>query len=145
MLLNLHLSIRTTQKIITGLFYNIPFLPKGDENNWDFWNANIYKEPTSPAEIAPAFYPMSSSCGQLGQSYEDCESHLLVNASISISCHLNNFAPLCSLQHSLDDCEDACPKDSLMEITGSTNAKWIGAPYAIIKCGSFVFLSPSIS
>lgn len=75
-----------------------------DENNWDLWNADVYKEPTSPAEIAPAFYPMSSSCGQLGQSYEDY------------------------------NCEDACPKDSGMEITGSTNAKWIGAPPPLF-CG----------
>ncbi|KAL3787484.1 hypothetical protein HJC23_001134 [Cyclotella cryptica] len=76
----------------------------GDENNWDLWNADVYKEPTSPAQFAPAFYPMSSSCGQLGQSYEDY------------------------------DCEDACPKDPSMEITGSTNANWIGAPPPLF-CG----------
>eukprot|EP00985_Skeletonema_marinoi_P007176 scaffold3135_cov181-Skeletonema_marinoi.AAC.1 len=75
-----------------------------DENNWDLWNADIYKEPGSPAEIQPAFYPMSSSCGQLGQSYEDY------------------------------DCEDACPKNPSMEITGSTNADWIGAPPPLF-CG----------
>jgi len=31
-----------------------------DENNWDLWYADVFKEPTSPAEIAPYFYPMSS-------------------------------------------------------------------------------------
>lgn len=66
--------------------------------------ADVYKEPGSPSEYKPAFYPMSSSCGQLGQSYEDY------------------------------DCEDACPKNSAMEITGSTNAKWIGAPPPLF-CG----------
>lgn len=76
----------------------------GDENNWDLWFANVYKEPVSPPELVPAFYPMSSSCGQLGQSYEDY------------------------------DCEDACPKDPSMEITASTNAKWIGAPPPLF-CG----------
>lgn len=47
---------------------------------------------------------MSSSCGQLGQSYEDY------------------------------DCPDACPKDPEMEITGTTNADWIGAPPPLF-CG----------
>jgi hypothetical protein len=69
-----------------------------DENNWDKWRADIFKEPTSPPEILSAFYPMSSSCGQLGQSYEDY------------------------------DCPDACPKDPSMDITATTNADWIGAP-----------------
>lgn len=41
---------------------------------------------------------MSSSCGQLGQVYEEY------------------------------DCPDACPKDPTMEITGTTHAGWIGAP-----------------
>lgn len=39
---------------ISFLFY------EGDENNWDKWNADVFKEPTSPAEIAAVFYPMSS-------------------------------------------------------------------------------------
>jgi hypothetical protein len=69
-----------------------------DENNWDKWRANIFKEPSSPPELLAAFYPMSSSCGQLGQSYEDY------------------------------DCPDACPKDPSMDITATTNADWIGAP-----------------
>jgi hypothetical protein len=42
-----------------------------DENNWDLWRANIFKEPTSPPENLPALYPMSSGCGQLGQKYAD--------------------------------------------------------------------------
>lgn len=69
-----------------------------DENNWDKWRADVFKESTSPPEILAALYPMSSSCGQLGQSYEDY------------------------------DCPDACPKDASMEITATTNAGWIGAP-----------------
>ena len=69
-----------------------------DENNWDKWRADVFKEPTSSPEILAALYPMSSSCGQLGQSYEDY------------------------------DCPDACPKDASMEITATTNAGWIGAP-----------------
>lgn len=75
-----------------------------DENNWDLWFADVYKEPESPPEFVSAFYPMSSSCGQLGQVYEDY------------------------------DCPDACPKDSGMEIIGSTNAQWIGAPPPLF-CG----------
>ncbi len=69
-----------------------------DENNWDKWRADVFKEPSSPPEYLSAFYPMSSSCGQLGQSYEDY------------------------------DCPDACPKDPSMDITATTNAAWIGAP-----------------
>ena len=43
-----------------------------DENNWDKWRADIFKEPESPEEFLPALYPMSSGCGQLGQKYADC-------------------------------------------------------------------------
>lgn len=75
-----------------------------DENNWDKWIADVFKEPTSPPEIPAAFYPMSSSCGQLGQKYADY------------------------------DCDDACPRDPTMEIIGSTNAGWIGAPPPLF-CG----------
>jgi len=69
-----------------------------DENNWDKWLADVYKEPTSPPEIPAAFYPMTSSCGQLGQKYAEY------------------------------DCDDACPRSNSMEITATTNAAWIGAP-----------------
>jgi hypothetical protein len=69
-----------------------------DENNWDLWRANIFKEPTSPPENLPALYPMSSGCGQLGQKYAEY------------------------------NCEDACPQDLSMEITATMNAAWIGAP-----------------
>jgi hypothetical protein len=69
-----------------------------DENNWDKWRADIFKEPTSPSEFLPAFYPMSSGCGQLGQKYAEYT------------------------------CEDECPEDPGMDLTASTNGEWIGAP-----------------
>ncbi len=69
-----------------------------DENNWDLWRADIFKEPDSPKEFLPALYPMSSGCGQLGQKYADY------------------------------DCDDACPRDDTLEITATTNAPWEGAP-----------------
>lgn len=65
-----------------------------DENSWDLINGR---------------YPISNSCGQLGQSYQDykCpagEEHM------------------------------ACEIDLEMTITATTNAKWYGAP-APLKCG----------
>ncbi|KAL7558655.1 hypothetical protein ACA910_010031 [Epithemia clementina (nom. ined.)] len=75
-----------------------------DENNWDLWRADVYKEPTSPPELLAALYPMSSSCGQLGQRYADYS------------------------------CPDECPQDLSMQITGTTNAAWIGAPPPLF-CG----------
>jgi hypothetical protein len=69
-----------------------------DENNWDLWRADIFKEPTSPPENLAALYPMSSGCGQLGQKYAEYR------------------------------CEDECPQDLTMEMTATTNAGWIGAP-----------------
>jgi len=69
-----------------------------DENNWDLWRADVFKEPTSPAENLAALYPMSSGCGQLGQNYAEYR------------------------------CEDECPVDLSMDITATTNAGWIGAP-----------------
>jgi hypothetical protein len=75
-----------------------------DENNWDKWRVDVYKEPVSPPEYLPTLYPMSSSCGQLGQRYADYT------------------------------CDDMCPEDPLLEITATTNAKWIGAPPPLF-CG----------
>jgi hypothetical protein len=117
-----------------------------DEHNWDKWRADIYKEPTSPPQeptslpqesisppqeptslpqeptsppeeitsppgestsqpkIFPVLYPMSSGCGQLGQKYAEYR------------------------------CEDECPMDASMELTATTNAKWIGAPPPLF-CG----------
>jgi hypothetical protein len=69
-----------------------------DENNWDKWRADIFKEPSSPPENLAALYPMSSGCGQLGQKYAEHR------------------------------CDDECPQDLTMEITATTNAAWIGAP-----------------
>lgn len=59
-----------------------------DENSWDLVNGS---------------YPLSNSCGQLGQSYQDytcsaAEAHM------------------------------ACDVDPDMEIVATTNAKWYGAP-----------------
>ena len=75
-----------------------------DENNWDKWRADIFKEPTSPVENLSSLYPMSSGCGQLGQKYADYS------------------------------CEDECGLDLEMQITATTNAKWIGAPPPLF-CG----------
>lgn len=69
-----------------------------DENNWDSWRADIFKEPTSPPENLAALYPMSSGCGQLGQKYSEYR------------------------------CDDECPVDLNMRINGTTNSPWIGAP-----------------
>jgi hypothetical protein len=69
-----------------------------DENNWDKWRADIFKEPSSPPENLAALYPMSSGCGQLGQKYAEYS------------------------------CDDECPQDVSMEKTATTNAAWIGAP-----------------
>lgn len=65
-----------------------------DENSWD---------------LIAGRYPLSNSCGQLGQSYQDyqCpagEEHM------------------------------ACEVDPTMELTATTNAKWYGAP-APLFCG----------
>ena len=73
-----------------------------DENNWDKWRADVFKEPTSPPEFLSAIYPMSSGCGQLGQKYAEYR------------------------------CEDECPEDPSMELTASTNAGWIGAPPPLV-------------
>ena len=65
-----------------------------DENSWDRINGK---------------YPLSNSCGQLGQSYQDykcpeSEAHM------------------------------ECPVNKDLEITATTNAKWYGAP-APLFCG----------
>ncbi|MCE7577720.1 Ig-like domain-containing protein [Aliivibrio fischeri] len=66
-----------------------------DENNW--------------SEIkygAPADYPMSASCGQLGQKYADY-----------------GVNPISGLDHAY-----SCPRDDKMEVSALTHAKWYGAP-----------------
>lgn len=66
-----------------------------DENNW--------------SEIkygAPADYPMSASCGQLGQKYADY-----------------GVNPVSGLDYAY-----SCPRDNKMEVSALTHAKWYGAP-----------------
>ncbi len=66
-----------------------------DENNW--------------AEIrygAPTDYPMTASCGQLGQKYADY-----------------GVNPVSGLDHAY-----SCPRDNKMEVSALTHAKWYGAP-----------------
>lgn len=66
-----------------------------DENNW--------------SEIkygAPTDYPMSASCGQLGQKYADY-----------------GVNPESGLDHAY-----SCPRDNKMEVSALTHAKWYGAP-----------------
>jgi predicted chitinase len=65
-----------------------------DENSWDLYNSR---------------YPLSNSCGQLSQSYQDYH---------------------CSPEEQHMECE----VDPNMQITAVTNAKWYGAP-APLKCG----------
>ena len=65
-----------------------------DENSWDLVNGK---------------YPLSNSCGQLGQSYQD--NHC-----------------------SAEEAHMECAVDLDMEITAVTHAKWWGAP-APLKCG----------
>ncbi|GHA45026.1 Ig-like domain-containing protein [Photobacterium aphoticum] len=66
-----------------------------DENNW--------------SEVkygAPADYPMTASCGQLGQKYADY-----------------GVNPVSGLDHAY-----SCPRDNKMEVSALTHAKWYGAP-----------------
>lgn len=66
-----------------------------DENNW--------------SEVkygAPTDYPMSASCGQLGQKYADY-----------------GVNPISGLDHAY-----SCPRDDKMEVSALTHAKWYGAP-----------------
>lgn len=66
-----------------------------DENNW--------------SEIrwgAPTDYPMSASCGQLGQKYADY-----------------GVNPTSGLDHAY-----SCPRDNKMEVSALTHAQWYGAP-----------------
>jgi len=67
-----------------------------DENSWD----RVGRE---------KFYPISNSCGQLGQSYQDYH---------------------CSDEEKHME----CPVDKNMEITAVTNARWWGAP-GPLTCG----------
>ncbi|WP_045370673.1 Ig-like domain-containing protein [Vibrio campbellii] len=66
-----------------------------DENNW--------------SEVkygAPTDYPMTASCGQLGQKYADY-----------------GVNPESGLDHAY-----SCPRDNKMEVSALTHAKWYGAP-----------------
>lgn len=66
-----------------------------DENNW-----------SETKYGAPADYPMSASCGQLGQKYADY-----------------GVNPASGLDHAY-----SCPRDNKMEMSALTHAKWYGAP-----------------
>ncbi|SMY15977.1 Ig-like domain-containing protein [Photobacterium aquimaris] len=66
-----------------------------DENNW--------------SEVkygAPTDYPMTASCGQLGQKYADY-----------------GVNPVSGLDYAY-----SCPRDNKMEVSALTHAKWYGAP-----------------
>ena len=66
-----------------------------DENNWD-----------GTAHGAVADYPMTASCGQLGQKYADYG----VNPNSGL------------------DYAYSCPRDNKMEMSAITHARWYGAP-----------------
>ena len=66
-----------------------------DENNW-----------AQAKYGAPTDYPMTASCGQLGQKYGDY-----------------GFNPDTGLDHPY-----SCPRNDKMELTAMTHAKWYGAP-----------------
>ncbi|MDP2634905.1 MULTISPECIES: cellulose-binding domain-containing protein [unclassified Pseudoalteromonas] len=69
-----------------------------DENNW------------SEVKYGAAVdYPMTASCGQLGQKYADYGTH-----------------PVTGNDHPY-----SCPRDDKMEQTATTHAKWYGAPAPI--------------
>ncbi|MGO2127962.1 MAG: cellulose-binding domain-containing protein [Pseudoalteromonas prydzensis] len=69
-----------------------------DENNW------------SEVKYGAAVdYPMTASCGQLGQKYADYGTH-----------------PVSGNDHPY-----SCPRDEKMEQTATTHAKWYGAPAPI--------------
>ncbi len=65
-----------------------------DENNWSINSGD------------PVNYPLSSSCGQLGQIYADYGVNPITG----------------------NDNPYACPRNPKMEITALTHAKWYGAP-----------------
>ncbi len=76
-----------------------------DENNW--------------SEIrwgAPTDYPMSASCGQLGQKYADY-----------------GVNPVSGLDHAY-----SCPRDNKMEVSALTHAKWYGAPAPVFAAPNAV-------
>ncbi|WP_232578241.1 Ig-like domain-containing protein [Photobacterium carnosum] len=76
-----------------------------DENNW--------------SEVkygAPADYPMSASCGQLGQKYADYG----VNPDSGL------------------DYAYSCPRDNKMEVSALTHAKWYGAPAPVFAAPNAV-------
>ncbi len=76
-----------------------------DENNW--------------AETrfgAATDYPMSASCGQLGQMYADY-----------------GVNPVSGLDHAY-----SCPRDNKMEVSALTHAKWYGAPAPVFAAPNAV-------
>ncbi|MGF1723091.1 Ig-like domain-containing protein [Photobacterium nomapromontoriensis] len=76
-----------------------------DENNW--------------SEVkygAPADYPMTASCGQLGQKYADY-----------------GVNPVSGLDYAY-----SCPRDNKMEVSALTHAKWYGAPAPVFAAPNAV-------
>ncbi|GLT19222.1 hypothetical protein GCM10007938_30040 [Vibrio zhanjiangensis] len=69
-----------------------------DENNWSEMRYG-----------APTDYPMTASCGQLGQKYADY-----------------GVNPISGLDHAY-----SCPRNDKMEVSALTHAKWYGAPAPI--------------
>ncbi|MGL4476145.1 MAG: cellulose-binding domain-containing protein, partial [Shewanella sp.] len=76
-----------------------------DENNWSEMKYG-----------APADYPMSASCGQLGQKYADYGTN-----------------PTTGLDHAY-----SCPRDNKMEVSALTHAKWYGAPAPVFAAPNSV-------
>ncbi|NLS12145.1 hypothetical protein HGP28_04455 [Vibrio sp. SM6] len=76
-----------------------------DENNW--------------SEVrygAATDYPMTASCGQLGQKYADYGVH-----------------PISGRDHAY-----SCPRDNKMEVSALTHAKWYGAPAPVFAAPNAV-------
>jgi hypothetical protein len=92
---SLYLLMRLITNNITHTSVDTSYIsPHPDENSWDFVNGK---------------YPLSNSCGQLGQSYQDYH---------------------CSPEEAHMECE----VDPNMSIKAVTHAKWYGAP-APMFCG----------
>ncbi|GAM72691.1 chitinase [Vibrio sp. JCM 19236] len=70
-----------------------------DENNWSETRWGAVTD-----------YPMSASCGQLGQKYADY-----------------GVNPVSGLDHPY-----SCPRDDKMEVSALTHAKWYGAPAPVL-------------
>ena len=83
-----------------------------DENNW------------SEVKYGAAVdYPMTASCGQLGQKYADYGTN-----------------PVSGNDHPY-----SCPRDEKMEQTATTHAKWYGAPAPIFVAPDAVLAARFIS